>query len=219
MVSPHYIRIFWRRMSLLISPENACLRFFGLPLWRRYLRCCVRLFERQSILLAIWCQSCSLDLPSAWGRKSAIAVEFLVSGLSLRYSCLAITAIFCRAWAQNIRWHYPFSSHFFWYLFVVHVARINQRSEWLNRQWHSQAMTDPLTQLYLTCVRWNNFFTGCGQSVCYLRMENATEFLSRHYGMQMRVHCDARCFACCSRCCWKKGENFPSAGRWVLLVL
>lgn len=37
IVSPHYIRIFWRRdVAPYLAKENACLRFSGLPLWRRY---------------------------------------------------------------------------------------------------------------------------------------------------------------------------------------
>ncbi len=37
IVSPHYMRIFWRRdVAPYLAKENACLRFSGLPLWRRY---------------------------------------------------------------------------------------------------------------------------------------------------------------------------------------
>lgn len=37
IVSPHYIRIFWRRdVAPYLAKKNACLRFSGLPLWRRY---------------------------------------------------------------------------------------------------------------------------------------------------------------------------------------
>lgn len=91
------------------------------------------------------------------------------------------------------------------------MARINQRSEWLNRQWHSQALTDPLTQLPNLRALEQFLLQDAGQSVCYLRMENL-EFLSRHYGMQMRVHCEREVFRVLQPLLLER-RNFPSAGQ------
>ncbi|WP_348257608.1 hypothetical protein, partial [Salmonella enterica] len=60
-----------------------------------------------------------------------------------------------------------------------------------NRQWHSQALTDPVTQLPNLRAREQFLLQETGQSVCYLRLVYL-DFLSRYYVLQMRVHfeCD-----------------------------
>ncbi|SUG76988.1 protein YfeA [Salmonella enterica subsp. enterica] len=98
------------------------------------------------------------------------------------------------------------------------MARINQRSEWLNRQWHSQALTDPLTQLPNLRALEQFLLQDAGQSVCYLRMENL-EFLSRHYGMQMRVHCEREVFRVLQPLLLEKEKIFHLPGSELLLVL
>lgn len=70
---------------------------------------------------------------------------------------------------------------------LLYMMRIYQRSEWLNRRWHMQALTDPLTRLPNLRALEQFLKKESGQSVCCLRLENL-EFLSRHYGMLMRVH-------------------------------
>ncbi len=57
-----------------------------------------------------------------------------------------------------------------------------------------------------------------GQSVCYLRMENL-EFLSRHYGMQMRVHCEREVFRVLQPLLLEKEKIFHLPGSELLLVL
>ncbi|HFD0138261.1 TPA: diguanylate cyclase, partial [Salmonella enterica subsp. enterica serovar Cuckmere] len=101
---------------------------------------------------------------------------------------------------------------------LLYMARINQRSEWLNRQWHSQALTDPLTQLPNLRALEQFLLQDAGQSVCYLRMENL-EFLSRHYGMQMRVHCEREVFRMLQPLLLEKEKIFHLPGSELLLVL
>ncbi|EAA9687382.1 EAL domain-containing protein, partial [Salmonella enterica] len=101
---------------------------------------------------------------------------------------------------------------------LLYMARINQRSEWLNRQWHSQALTDPLTQLPNLRALEQFLLQDAGQSVCYLRMENL-EFLSRHYGMQMRVHCEREVFRVLQPLLLEKEKIFHLPGSELLLVL
>ncbi len=137
IVSPHYIRIFWRRIVNHISPRK---RLFYTSLvchsGDALLAVLCTPFET-SILLAIWCQSCSW-IYHRRGKSALSAVEFLVErALTALFHCLAITAIFCRGVGSGVfAGIYPFSSHFF-LVFVCCTWRINQRSEWLDRQWHS----------------------------------------------------------------------------------
>ncbi|MGS8621765.1 hypothetical protein ACQWB7_24440, partial [Salmonella enterica subsp. enterica serovar Infantis] len=67
---------------------------------------------------------------------------------------------------------------------LLDMARINQRSEWLTRQGHSQALTDPLTHLPNLRALEQFLLQDAGHSVGYLRRENL-DVLSRHSGMQM----------------------------------
>ncbi len=99
------------------------------------------------------------------------------------------------------------------------MARINQRSEWLNRQWHSQALTDPLTQLPNLRALEQFLYRMPGKvRVLFTHMENP-EFLSRHYGMQMRVrHCEREVVPGVAAAAGK-GENFPSAGQSESLLV
>ncbi|NYY78560.1 hypothetical protein DMI69_22505 [Escherichia coli] len=70
------------------------------------------------------------------------------------------------------------------------MVRIYHRSEW-QRRWHLQALTDPLTpSAQLSCVGASAGARG-GQEFCCLRIDNL-EFMSRHYGLIMRVHCIAQ---------------------------
>ncbi|WP_437891053.1 GGDEF domain-containing phosphodiesterase [Phytobacter sp. V91] len=66
------------------------------------------------------------------------------------------------------------------------MTRIWQRSEWLFLRWQRQAMTDPLTGLPNLRALEQALTRDKGLVVCCLHMKNL-EFLSRHYGMMMRV--------------------------------
>ncbi|WP_312349038.1 EAL domain-containing protein [Leclercia sp.] len=71
---------------------------------------------------------------------------------------------------------------------LAYMSRIYQRSEWLKRDWRERALVDPLTGLRnlraLECFLKDNRDV----TLCCLRMDNM-EFLSRHYGLMMRVQC------------------------------
>ncbi|ONF76648.1 hypothetical protein BXA16_16435 [Salmonella enterica subsp. enterica serovar Typhimurium] len=163
IVSPHYMRIFWRRdVAPYLAKEK---RLFTL-LW----------FATLATLLAVLCT------PFETKYIAGYLVPVLFIG------------------------------------FTLYMARINQRSEWLNRQWHSQALTDPLTQLPNLRALEQFLLQDAGQSVCYLRMENL-EFLSRHYGMQMRVHCEREVFRMLQPLLLEKEKIFHLPGSELLLVL
>lgn len=71
---------------------------------------------------------------------------------------------------------------------LLYMVRIYHRSEWLNRRWHLQALTDPLTLLPNFRALEQAPEQEAGKSFCCLRIDNL-EFMSRHYGLMMRVHC------------------------------
>ncbi|MFO6426520.1 MASE1 domain-containing protein [Escherichia coli] len=71
---------------------------------------------------------------------------------------------------------------------LLYMVRIYHRSEWLNRRWHLQALTDPLTLLPNFRALEQAPEQEAGKSFCCLRLDNL-EFMSRHYGLMMRVHC------------------------------
>lgn len=71
---------------------------------------------------------------------------------------------------------------------MLYMAQIQARSNIIKRKWHNQALQDPLTGLPNLRAFESYLEHHSDASVCCLRMDNL-EFLSRHYGMMMRVHC------------------------------
>lgn len=69
-------------------------------------------------------------------------------------------------------------------LYNIHVF---SRSLWLKRRWQAQAMSDPLTGLPNLRALEREVERQPGSIVCCLHMKNL-DFLSRHFGMMMRVH-------------------------------
>ncbi|MDY1036011.1 EAL domain-containing protein [Lelliottia sp. CFBP8978] len=71
---------------------------------------------------------------------------------------------------------------------LMYMSRIYHRSEWLKQGWQERALTDPLTGLANLRALEDFLRLHPHAKVCCLRLDNL-EFLSRHYGMLMRVHC------------------------------
>lgn len=71
---------------------------------------------------------------------------------------------------------------------MVYMTTVLKKNEWMKRIYRSQALTDPLTQL--PNIRALEHHVQCYPkgTLCCLRMSNL-EFLSRHYGIMMRIHC------------------------------
>ncbi|WP_237932479.1 EAL domain-containing protein, partial [Buttiauxella sp. S19-1] len=71
---------------------------------------------------------------------------------------------------------------------MVYMTSMFKKNEWMKRIYRSQALTDPLTQL--PNIRALEHHVQCYPkgTLCCLRMSNL-EFLSRHYGMMMRIDC------------------------------
>ncbi|SUH14449.1 protein YfeA [Salmonella enterica subsp. enterica] len=216
IVSPHYIRIFWRRdVAPYLAKEK---RLFTL-LW----------FATLATLLAVLCTPFETKYIAGY-LVPVLFIGFTIGVGKISYPLLnfswALTALFLlsynRNFLQGVGSEYSLafilSVLISFSICLLYMARINQRSEWLNRQWHSQALTDPLTQLPNLRALEQFLLQDAGQSVCYLRMANL-EFLSRHYGMQMRVHCEREVFRVLQPLLLEKEKIFHLPGSELLLVL
>lgn len=216
IVSPHYIRIFWRRdVAPYLAKEK---RLFTL-LW----------FATLATLLAVLCTPFETKYIAGY-LVPVLFIGFTIGVGKISYPLLnfswALTALFLlsynRNFLQGVGSEYSLafilSVLISFSICLLYMARINQRGEWLNRQWHSQALTDPLTQLPNLRALEQFLLQDAGQSVCYLRMENL-EFLSRHYGMQMRVHCEREVFRMLQPLLLEKEKIFHLPGSELLLVL
>ncbi|SUG46607.1 protein YfeA [Salmonella enterica subsp. arizonae] len=210
IVSPHYIRIFWRRnVAPYLAKEK---RLFTL-IW----------FATLATLLTVLCTPFETKYIAGY-LVPVLFIGFTLGVGKISYPLLnfswAITTLFLliynRNFLQGVGSEYSLafilSVLISFSICLLYMARINQRSEWLNRQWHSRALTEPLTQLPNLRALEQFLLQGAGQSVCYLRMENL-EFLSRHYGMLMRVHCEREVFRALQPLLQEKGESFSSAGQ------
>ncbi|ELY2932271.1 sensor domain-containing phosphodiesterase [Cronobacter sakazakii] len=65
---------------------------------------------------------------------------------------------------------------------------IFNKSEWMKRQYRMLALTDPLTRLPNLRALERHLQGISGGALCCLRVANL-EFLSRHYGLMMRIQC------------------------------
>ncbi|MUZ06778.1 hypothetical protein GLN29_26830, partial [Shigella flexneri] len=145
IVSPHYMRIFWRRdVAPYLAKEK---RLFTL-LW----------FATLATLLAVLCTPFETKYIAGY-LVPVLFIGFTIGVGKISYPLLnfswALTALFLlsynRNFLQGVGSEYSLafilSVLISFSICLLYMARINQRSEWLNRQWHSQALTDPLTQL------------------------------------------------------------------------
>ncbi|EKM0371322.1 sensor domain-containing phosphodiesterase [Cronobacter turicensis] len=65
---------------------------------------------------------------------------------------------------------------------------IFNKNEWMKRQYRMLALTDPLTRLPNLRALERHLQSASGGALCCLRVTNL-EFLSRHYGLMMRIQC------------------------------
>lgn len=215
-LNPHYIRTFWRRdVAPAFEKEN---RVFTLC-W----------LSGVIALLLMICSPYQNDYIAGY-LVPVFFILFTTGVARFSYPLLniswAISTLFLLTYNQNflhgVDSEYPLafilSVLVSFSICLLYMIRIYQRSEWLNRRWHLQALTDPLTRL--PNLRALELFLkkGKGQSVCSLRLDNL-EFLSRHYGMLMRVHCKRTVFRTLQPLLLDDEKIFQLPGSELLLVL
>jgi EAL domain-containing protein (putative c-di-GMP-specific phosphodiesterase class I)/GGDEF domain-containing protein len=101
---------------------------------------------------------------------------------------------------------------------LICMSRIFQRNEWLKRGWQERALTDPLTGLPNLRALESYLDEYPDSSVCCLRMNNL-EFLSRHYGLLMRVHCKRAVIREIQPCLVQNEHLYQLPGNELVLVL
>ncbi|WP_431624789.1 EAL domain-containing protein [Enterobacter chuandaensis] len=101
---------------------------------------------------------------------------------------------------------------------LLYMSRIYQRSEWLKQGWQDRALTDPLTGLPNIRALEDFLLDHPDAKVCCLRMDNL-EFLSRHYGILMRVHCKRMITTSLQPLLQKDETLFQLPGSELVLVL
>ncbi|MGX5026859.1 EAL domain-containing protein [Enterobacter asburiae] len=101
---------------------------------------------------------------------------------------------------------------------LLYMSQIYQRSEWLKQGWQDRALTDPLTGLPNIRALEDFLLDHPDAKVCCLRMDNL-EFLSRHYGILMRVHCKRMVTASLQPLLQKDETLFQLPGSELVLVL
>ncbi len=216
LVNPHYARAFWRRsVKLSFSAHN-------------------RLFT-VSWLLAVVTVVIILCAPfeSKYIAGYLVPVIFILFMSGIRH----LTApLICFSWAVTAFFLISHNHNFFHgvqteyslafilsvlisvTICILYMAYIYNHSEWLKRVWRSQAMTDPLTGLANLRALELHLARHDYNIVCCLHLNNL-EFLSRHYGMMMRVHCKRTITRELQPMMLKNEKLFQLPGSELLLVL
>jgi diguanylate cyclase/phosphodiesterase len=101
---------------------------------------------------------------------------------------------------------------------LLYMVQLYDRTATIKRKLQGQTLQDPLTGLP-NLRAFERYLTLCPRvSVCCLRMDNL-EFLSRHYGMMMRVHCKRLVTRDLQPMLGKEEKLFQLPGSELLLVL
>ncbi|MFP2506896.1 EAL domain-containing protein [Buttiauxella gaviniae] len=186
ILNPNYVRAFWRRcvMRDFVGPR----RFYSFT----WMLCLIT-------LLVVLC--------SSWGMLQVsgylVPAIFVLFTLGIRHFGPRLMGLL---WAISV-WllltyndgflygvNTEFALSFILSVFIsfsvcmLYMTMMFKKNEWMKRIYHSQALTDPLTQLPNLRALEHHVQCYPEGTLCCLRMSNL-EFLSRHYGMMMRIHC------------------------------
>jgi EAL domain-containing protein (putative c-di-GMP-specific phosphodiesterase class I)/GGDEF domain-containing protein len=186
ILNPNYARAFWRRCVLrYLSPRRRLFTLSWVGAWAAF--------------LVLLCCSYKTTLISSY----LVPIIFVLFTLGIRHFGPRLIALLwgASAWMlltynqgflQGVNTEFALS--FILSVFIsftvcmLYMTMIFHKNEWMKRVYHSQAMTDPLTQLPNLRALEHHVKRYPSGALCCLRMSNL-EFLSRHYGMMMRVHC------------------------------
>lgn len=186
IVNPHYARAFWRRS---IQPIFSLRKRVFTVSWLLAL----------SFTLIVLCAPIQAEYIAGY-LVPIVFILFMVAVREFSPQLIAlswgITAWFLVAYNRNFL-HGVGSDYSLAFVLsvliavticIIYMAHIYRRSEWLRRLWKSQALTDPLSGLPNLRAFEQHLEEHPHAVVCCLHLHNL-EFLSRHYGMMMRIHC------------------------------
>jgi len=215
-LNPGYARIFWRGS---VKP----IFFTKQPVY---------IFTWLMVLIAVIAILC-MPLQSAIIAGYLMPVIFILFTLGIsRLSYALISLLWAASAFLLLTYNYNFlngveSGHSLSFILSVlisfaicllYMSRIYRRSEWLKQGWQERALTDPLTGLPNIRALEDYLFVHPDAKVCCLRMDNL-EFLSRHYGILMRVHCKRMITTSLQPLLQKDEKLFQLPGSELVLVL
>ncbi|MEH0884234.1 EAL domain-containing protein [Enterobacter sp. UNJFSC 003] len=216
IINPRYARTFWRRS---VKPVFLRKKSLYLLVWLMLL----------VIVVAILCAP--LESPIIAGYLMPIIFILFTLCIS-RLSYALISLLWAASALLLLTYNYNFlngveSGHSLSFILSVlisfaicllYMSRIYQRSEWMKQGWQERALTDPLTGLPNIRALEDYLLIHPEANVCCLRMDNL-EFLSRHYGILMRVHCKRMITTSLQPLLQKDEKLFQLPGSELMLVL
>ncbi|ROP63007.1 EAL domain-containing protein (putative c-di-GMP-specific phosphodiesterase class I) [Enterobacter sp. BIGb0383] len=186
ILNPRYARVLWRKSTgTLLLPGNRLFAFSWL--------CGL------ALVVAALC----LPISSGYIAGYLVPIIFILFTVGIRklsYPVLSLSWALCALLllASNNNFLHGVSTEYAlafvlsvlisFSICLLYMLNIFQHSQRIRRKWHAQALTDPLTGLPNLRALEASLTDVQQASLCCLRMANL-EFLSRHYGMMMRVHC------------------------------
>lgn len=186
ILNPHYARAFWRSCVLrYLSPQQRLYSLVWGSVWISF--------------LVLLCSPYKNELISGY----LVPVIFVLFTVGIRHMGPRLIAllwgisallllIYNDGFMQGV--NTEFSLSFILSVFIsftvclLYMTQIFHKNEWMKRVYRLQAMTDPLTQLPNLRALEQHVQCYPSGALCCLRMSNL-EFLSRHYGLMMRIHC------------------------------
>lgn len=185
-LNPHFAIGFWRR----------CMRHYRQDKHRLYTPCWLVAWV---LYLVLMCSPWHSELISGY----LVPLVFVLFTLGIRRLDARLVSLLwgISAWVlltyntgflQGVNTQYALS--FILSVFIsftvclLYMAISYHKNEWMKRVYHLQAQTDPLTKLPNLRALEEHILTYPTGALCCLRMANF-EFLSRHYGMMMRIYC------------------------------
>ncbi|WP_429054126.1 EAL domain-containing protein [Enterobacter sp. A4] len=227
-----FTMMFYYPLRMIINPR------YAKNFWRRSVK--PVFFHKNSLYIFVWLMFLSFILVILCGPfESPVIAGYLMPLIFILFT-LAISrltyALISLLWAASalllLSYNYNFlngveSGHSLSFILSVlisfaicllYMSRIYQRSEWLKRGWQNRALTDPLTGLPNIRALEDHLEIHPDAKVSILRMDNL-EFLSRHYGILMRVHCKRTIAASLQPLLQKDEALFQLPGSELVLVL
>ncbi len=186
LLNPHFAVGFWRRcVRHYRQDKNRFYTPFWLVVWMVYLLLMCSPWHSELIsgylvplvfvLLTLGIRRLGArPISLLWGISAWVLLTYntgFLQGVNTQYALSFILSVFIS-----------------FTVCLLYMATSYHKNEWMKRVYHLQAQTDPLTQLPNLRALEEHILTYPTGALCCLRMANF-EFLSRHYGMMMRVYC------------------------------
>lgn len=216
IINPRYARTFWLRSVKPYLINKNCVFTFG------WLMCL-------TLGLVVLCAPIEASFISGY-LVPVVFILFTVAISRLSYAlvslCWAISAFLLLSYNKNFlngvengyALAFVLSVLISFAICLMYMSRIYHRSEWLKKGWHERALTDPLTGLANMRALEDYLQLYPDAKICCLRMGNLG-FLSRHYGMLMRIHCKLAITSAVQPLLQTNEKFFQLPGSELILVL